>query len=282
MPKIFDPNPTNLNPSPNLVLKPIGHIKTTMQAKFDAPHQPSGSEKEVSVIELIDDSRMELALSDLESFSHIWLVWWFHRNQNWRAKVLPPRGPEKRRGVFATRSPHRPNPIGLTAVQLLKIERNKIYIGSHDLVDGTPILDLKPYLPKVDSFPTANSGWIAQVEATLANSPKFEIHYSELATEQLKWFTSQGINFIDRATELLSIDPSPHRTRRIKKQPNNKYRMGCGGWRIIFSIEKNQVMIEKFYSGYPKSSLTPESEPLILNYQAQVEFYQIWENEEQS
>ncbi len=262
------------------MLTPIGYIHTTMQAKFDAPHQPSGSEKEISVIELIADSRLEVALTDLESFSHIWLIWWFHRNPNWRAKVLPPRGPEKRRGLFATRSPHRPNPIGMTAVQLLKIEKNKIYIGSHDLVDGTPILDLKPYLPKVDSFPQANSGWIGQIEAELEKSPKYQIAFSELAKKQLQWFESQGINFIDRACELLRIDPSPHRTRRIKKQPNNKFRMGCGGWRLIFVIQDNQILVEKFYSGYPKSSLKKESESLILNYNSQVAFYDIWENEE--
>lgn len=138
-----------------LELRPIGYVRTPKRLKFDAPHQPDASAEETNRIELLPNSGFELALDDLASFDRIWLIWWFHRNKEWRARVLPPRGPAQRRGLFATRSPHRPNPLGLTCVSLLAVEALALTVGPLDLVDGTPIFDIKPYLPRVDAFPDA-------------------------------------------------------------------------------------------------------------------------------
>ncbi|HRP03803.1 MAG TPA: tRNA (N6-threonylcarbamoyladenosine(37)-N6)-methyltransferase TrmO [Opitutaceae bacterium] len=146
-------------PSPALSVQPIGWLRTGKTLKFHALHQPRESIAEKNRVELRKDSRFEGALRDLKGFSRIWLVWWFHRNPNWRPMVLPPRGPAVRRGVFATRSPHRPNPIGISAVQLIDVSGLTLHVGPCDLVDGTPILDIKPYLPAYDAFPSEKSGW---------------------------------------------------------------------------------------------------------------------------
>lgn len=243
--------------------------------KFDAPHQPQSNDNEQSIIVLNSNNNFEDALLDLNSFSHVWVVSFFHKNKNWKPKVLPPRGSSKKRGVFATRSPRRPNPIGISLVKLVKIEELKIYIGSNDLIDGTPILDIKPYIPKIDIINSATNGWVDEIESEINSKEKFEIKFSILANDQLKWFEKFNINFIDRAKELLSIDPSPHRTRRIKKF-NDKFIMGCGGWRIIFSTTGNQVIIENFISGYPLKSLTDERKDRLINFDAHKEFYRVW------
>jgi tRNA-Thr(GGU) m(6)t(6)A37 methyltransferase TsaA len=148
-----------------LTLQPIGYIRTGKQVKFQALHQPSEQQPEHNLLELLPDQNYEQALRDLAGFSRVWLVWWFHRNTTWRTQVIPPRGPAQSRGVFATRSPHRPNPIGLTPVQLIAIEGRTLILGECDLVDGTPVFDLKPYVPAYDSFPDERAGWIDAVDA---------------------------------------------------------------------------------------------------------------------
>ncbi|KAB2654137.1 MAG: tRNA (N6-threonylcarbamoyladenosine(37)-N6)-methyltransferase TrmO, partial [Verrucomicrobia bacterium] len=150
--------------SHRLTLVPLGHVRTAKALKFDARHQPDEAEAESNVIEIVPSPEHRRALQDLEGFSRIWLVWWFPLNATWRPLVLPPRGPAPRRGVLATRSPHRPNPIGLTAVQLLGVEGTRLRIGPCDLVDGTPILDIKPYIPAYDAFPDEKDGWLQEVE----------------------------------------------------------------------------------------------------------------------
>ena len=104
------------------------------------------------------------ALADLEGFSHIWVIYWMHLNQGWNPTVVPPRGPKTRRGLFATRAPHRPNSIGLSAVRLKKIEGRTLYVEGHDMLDATPVLDIKPYIPFTDAHPDATSGWLAEAD----------------------------------------------------------------------------------------------------------------------
>ena len=116
----------NKNPLPTLTLSPIGFIRAQKSVKFQALHQPAEAVAEQNILELLPDCDYELALRDVAGFSRVWLLSWFHRNKTWRPLVLPPRGPATRRGVFATRSPHRPNPLGLTPVQLIKVEGRKL------------------------------------------------------------------------------------------------------------------------------------------------------------
>jgi tRNA (adenine37-N6)-methyltransferase len=103
------------------------------------------------------------ALDDLEGIERIWVIAHLHLNTGWNAKVLPPRGPRQKRGLFATRSPHRPNSIGLSAVRLVGVDGFTLHVEEIDLIDGTPILDVKPYVPYADAFPDARAGWIEQI-----------------------------------------------------------------------------------------------------------------------
>ncbi len=149
--------------SPNAMqIEMIGHVRCEVKERRHAPCQPSsqpGVLKRGFSGEVIIDARFEDALLDLESFSRIWLVYNFHLNSGYPLKVRPPRGGPKR-GLFATRSPDRPSSIGLTSVRLLKRDGRVLHCDEMDLLDGTPILDIKPYIASVDAYPDANEGWL--------------------------------------------------------------------------------------------------------------------------
>jgi len=264
--------------SSELTLRPIGFIRTQKQVKFQARHQPAESEPESNVLELLPGSNYEQALHDLAGFSRVWLVWWFHRNTDWRPRVLPPRGPAKRRGVFATRSPHRPNPLGLTPVLLLKVEGRKLILGPCDLVDGTPVFDIKPYIPAYDAFPDAKAGWLDEVETALSAPPQFVVEFAALAEEQAAWLLSGWqIDFRLRLTELLARDPNPHRTRRISRRTNGELVIGCGAWRAVFSVEANVVRVDLLEPGYPPRFLhDPAKMNGLPDREAQLAFYARW------
>jgi tRNA-Thr(GGU) m(6)t(6)A37 methyltransferase TsaA len=272
---------TKTPPDPQpLSFEPIGVIRTHMRTKFDSPHQPKNSNEERNVIELYPGKGYDVAVRNLATFDRIWLVWWFHKNSTWRPLVLPPRGDAIRRGLFATRSPHRPNPIGITAVPLLGVEKLNIIVGNTDLVDGTPILDIKPYIPTVDAFPDASMGWISSVEEKLLQPNSYTVNYSPLATAQLAWLHSEwNIDFMGRAHDVLSRDPTIHRTRRIRKWQDDQLQMGCGGWRIIFTVTGLEVSIVKITPGYPDSLLLRGAEVIIPDQNAQIAFKQLWPDE---
>src|SRR6202042_3087805 len=96
----------------------------------------------------------EHALSDFAEWDYLWVLYWFHLNDGWRPKVLPPRS-KVRRGVFSTRSPHRPSPIGMSVVKLVRVEGLTVHVRGVDMIDGTPVLDIKPYVPSADAIPDA-------------------------------------------------------------------------------------------------------------------------------
>lgn len=261
---------------PNLVLDPIGVIRTEMVNKFDAPHQPDTGVCSTSVIDLFPGRDFHKALEDLKGFEYIWLIWWFHKNTTWRPKVRPPRGEGMKRGLFATRSPHRPNPIAISAVRLIDVAGLKLVIGGCDLVDGTPILDIKPYIPKVDSFPDAKIGWLAEVEDFYQKEGKYKVIFSRLALEQKVWLETRGVNFFPRAIQILERDPSINRTRRISRF-NDIFKMGCAEWRLFFSVNMNQVEIQGFLPGYPKEKLLLPGADVIVNKDTQLAFYKKFE-----
>lgn len=138
-------------------LSPIGVIRTPFKEPEGMPIQPTGAEDVEGRI-LLDEAYVE-GLSDLEGFSHIIIIYWFHRSKGYALKVKPFMDDELR-GLFATRAPRRPNPIGLSVVRLLRIEGNVLHIRGVDVVDGTPLLDIKPYVPKFDAVKTLSTGWL--------------------------------------------------------------------------------------------------------------------------
>jgi tRNA-Thr(GGU) m(6)t(6)A37 methyltransferase TsaA len=255
-PRDDEPEATGHAKADQLVCRPIGYVRSITRGKGLLEHQPDPEHSRGGVIELIGGHDFEVALCDLAGFSRIWLLFWFHRNHGWRPKVLPPRGRVGRRGLFATRAPYRPNPIGLTSVPLLKVQGRKLLIGPHDLLDGTPILDIKPYLPSYDSYPEEREGWLETLEES---GPAYELLFSPLAQQQMQWLeTHYHPDFPSRVRRLLESDPYPHKTRRITRQPD-EFRLGCGAWRVYFLIEGKQVLIRRIDSGLYEPSDNPEA-----------------------
>ena len=149
--------------------RPIGFLRSPYARRIDAPHQATvvaGTETGAPVTARLELAEWldEQAIQDLSGFERIWLIFAFHMNDGWKSSVKPPRGGPKR-GVLATRSPHRPNAIGLSAVELVAVEGRTLLLRGVDLLDGTPVLDIKPYVPYADAFPDARAGWIDALDA---------------------------------------------------------------------------------------------------------------------
>jgi len=140
-----------------IVYKPIGVIRTPFKSPLGVPIQPSAGRGIKGLVEVFPE--YSEGLKDLEGFSHIILVYHFHLIKKFSLKVIPYMDNESR-GVFATRAPARPNPIGISIVKLTGIEGNRLYVEDVDIVDGTPLLDIKPYVPEFDHRPDARIGWL--------------------------------------------------------------------------------------------------------------------------
>lgn len=260
-----------------LQLQPIGELHSHRRVKFEVPHQPRQASGETNKIELYPGCNFEQALRDLDGFDHIWLLWWFHRNRSWKPLVRPPRGSSVKRGVFATRSPHRPNPLGLTVVRLIEVRRRTLTVGPVDLLDGTPILDIKPYIPEIDSLPGSRAGWVDELECRGDTHLSYIVKLTSLAELQRSWLIDNyGIDFLARATELLSIDPRPHRTRRITKLREGEFRIGCGAWRAVFNVNGHEVVILRLARGYPDKALSNPAFTKIPDREAQIAFAMRW------
>jgi tRNA-Thr(GGU) m(6)t(6)A37 methyltransferase TsaA len=268
-----------VNP-PQLILQPIGIIRTPYREKQHAPRQP-GLDKvpTVGTIELVPDRNFDQALEYLDGFERIWIVSWFHQNTDWKPKVLPPRSGRTKRGVFATRSPHRPNPIGLSLCTLIDVNGRTIRVENPDLLDGTPILDIKPYIPYAEAFPDSAIGWLAEVEKI--GEPPFTVTISPKAREQGEWLESAyDIHLLDRAVDILSFDPHPHSYRRIMKHDEGGLLMAIKSWRIIYTVTERSVAVIEIRSGYPAgviAALDP-AEPTIHDQQAHIAFHSRWMN----
>ncbi|HEX4046180.1 MAG TPA: tRNA (N6-threonylcarbamoyladenosine(37)-N6)-methyltransferase TrmO, partial [Elusimicrobiota bacterium] len=142
-------------------LSVVGILKSCFREKFGTPRQPHLVPGATATLKIDRRYQPEQSLAGLERFSRVWLLSYFHLNTNTRfsSKVHPPRLKGETIGLFASRSPHRPSPIGLSVARLVKIEGDTLHLSGIDLVDGTPILDVKPYVPESDSFPDSSAGW---------------------------------------------------------------------------------------------------------------------------
>ncbi|SBS31495.1 putative tRNA (adenine(37)-N6)-methyltransferase [Marinomonas spartinae] len=195
----------------NFTFSIIGIAHSCYKEKFGIPRQPGLVTEATARIELIAPYNRLDTLEGLEQFSHIWVQFVFHAciNEKWKAKVRPPRlGGKEKLGVFATRATHRPNPIGLSVIKLGKIyqEEKKVFIDLHgaDLLDGTPIIDIKPYLPYADSIPNAQGGFAP------SPSPVMDVHFSPLANQQCEDY--KALHNRDIATlikQIVQQDPRP-------------------------------------------------------------------------
>ena len=148
-----------MNPKDSYIIHPVGRIRTPHSAQTGAPIQPNYAKEAEGVVEIFPVFRE--ALTDLEGFERIWLIFWCDRAKSYRLKVIPYRDVVER-GLFAARAPSRPNPIGISVVRLIELNRiqGTVLVRGVDMLDDTPILDIKPYVPSFDSHPESKCGWL--------------------------------------------------------------------------------------------------------------------------
>jgi tRNA-Thr(GGU) m(6)t(6)A37 methyltransferase TsaA len=243
-------------PSCRLTLEPIGVLRCAQQEKVDAPRQPAAAEGLTGVISLTPGRNFEHALEDLEGWDRIWVVFWFHHNSGWRPKVLPPRSDSGRKGLFATRSPHRPNPLGLSALRLDRVEGLDVHVRDVDLLDGTPILDIKPYVSYTDAFPDAGGGWLAADPR-----PDHIVRFAAEAETQLAWSAARStLPLRERIATTLALGPAPNPYRRIKKLPGGQSRLAVQDWRVLFTAADGEIQVQRILSGYKPSQLAEDLE----------------------
>ena len=225
-------------------IKPIAHIQNEFYEKFGIPRQ-SGLVSLPARILFEPTYRNPAAFRGLEGFSHIWLLWEFSESirTQWSPTVRPPRlGGNRRMGVFATRSPFRPNPIGLSVVRLEEIVLTGsdvpfLIVSGADLMNGTPIYDLKPYLPHIDSIPDAKGGF-----AESAAHHRLEVVFPAYLLEQVPVHLRAGLQ------ELLAQDPRPsyqHDTARI-------YGFSFGGMEVRFRVDKTELTVTEIIPSIEK------------------------------
>jgi tRNA-Thr(GGU) m(6)t(6)A37 methyltransferase TsaA len=259
---------------PTLVLEPIGFVHSTMTTKVEAPRQSRAAEGTVATIELLPGRNFEHALEDLSGWEYLWVIFWFHLNQGWRPKVLPPRSTSGRKGVFATRSPHRPNPLGLSSVRLERIEGLTLHIRDVDLLDGTPVLDLKPYVGYTDAHPGARQGWLGDAAETNDPVAPFIVGWTPRAADQAAWIEVRtGFPLRNRVEATLALGPAPHPYRRIRRM-GTESQLAVKEWRVAFSHHERTIQVTEVSSGYRPGQLlaTNDSDPR----RAHVEFVQRW------
>lgn len=225
-------------------LEIIGVVHSPFDEKRDAPRQASVARDVEGWIDLFPSAEIEHALEDLSTWSHLWVIYLFHRAEGFRPKVLPPRSDGRRVGVFATRSPHRPNPIGLSAVQLVRVEGCRVHIRGLDMIDGTPVLDVKPYVAYADAITDASAGW-------LAPDPKedWQVVFATRATEQLSFLSATGVDVRPDLVTALSLGPEPKPYRRIKRD-GARWRIAVKDWRAWFTVDGRTITVESLGSGH--------------------------------
>ena len=217
-------------------MKVIAKIETDFPTKFGVPRQSGIITTLQGRIVFESEYRIAEAVRGLEEFSHIWLVWEFSEavRKNWSPTVRPPRlGGNVRKGVFATRSPFRPNPIGLSSVRLEKIEIDPklgpvLYVSGADLMDGTPIYDIKPYIAYTDSHPEAISGF-----ATKPAEYLLEVDFPKELLEKIAPEKRESL------IEVLAHDPRP----QYQDDPERVYGMEFGGMEVKFRVENKHLIV---------------------------------------
>ncbi len=212
------------------VIKPIAYIKNALNTKFGVPRQSGLANSLVSQIIFQPEYRVAESLRGLTDFSHIWLIWGFSeaKQDSWSPTVRPPRlGGNERVGVFATRSPYRPNSLALSCVKLISVEKDIITVSGADLMNGTPIYDIKPYLPYADCIPDARGGFAPDGGRVLTVVDDNN--------------TLAVLSSADREalTELLSRDPRP----QYHDDENRVYGMSFGEHEVKFRAGKDSIYL---------------------------------------
>jgi len=240
-----------------ITLNPIGFLQSELKQRYETPRQGILAKDSKATINLIPKCNFEQAVKDLNGFDRLWIIFQFHLNKTWKPLVNPPRHTRKKVGVFATRAPYRPNQIGLSCVKLDKVEGLKIYISESDMLDGSPIIDIKPYLPYSDSFPDVKTGW---VKSGLENI------YQVICEEKVKkvadkLLTKKNVNLLSYANVQLEFNPTDTTRKRIKQsikknKIENQFILAYQKWRI------NYVVDEKIKKVFITSITTERVKPI--------------------
>ncbi|HLK41514.1 MAG TPA: tRNA (N6-threonylcarbamoyladenosine(37)-N6)-methyltransferase TrmO [Polyangiaceae bacterium] len=236
----------------------IGVFRSPFDERSAAPRQAVVARDVEGRIELEAGRGYEDALDGLGSWDYAWVVFVFHKNleqgRGWRPKVQPPRSDAKR-GLFATRSPHRPNPIGISAVRIVRVDGLFVHVRNVDILDGTPVLDIKPYVAYADAYPGAGSGWLDGGEPERS----WRVDWSDDARAQLDWLAARGVDLRVPIESALSLGPQPHAYRRIRRSAGGM-RLAVKEWRADFTIDETRrtVNLLRLSSGYRPSEITQQ------------------------
>lgn len=212
-------------------MKPVAHIRSLFADKFGVPRQGNLAPHVVSEIVFEPEFRNPDCVRGIDGFSHLWLIWGFHCNEaaGWSPTVRPPRlGGNTRLGVFATRSPFRPNPIGLSVVKLLSVEEGPVLrVSGADMVDGTPIYDIKPYIPYADIVPEATGGF--------TETPR------ELLLVEVACSLPEGVTetWLAAMQEVLAQDPRP----AYQHDPQRVYYVVLKPWEVSFRVHEGRAEV---------------------------------------
>jgi len=211
-----------------MTLKVIAYAHNGHTDKFGIPRQSREESPILTRIVFEPDYHIPEALRGIEGFSHLWLIWGFNTT-DWSPTVRPPRlGGNTRMGVFATRSPFRPNPLGLSSVRLVAVENGDLIVSGADVLDGTPIYDIKPYLSFSDSHEDAKNGFAEEHKDT-----RLEVQWNEYGLG-LPANTKHALSYI------LAQDPRPG----YQDDPDREYKMDYAGLNVTFQVQKGTVLIK--------------------------------------
>ena len=219
-----------------LTLRPIAHIRTEFPEKFGIPRQSGLVEDLAGRVEFLPEYRIPEAFRGLEGFSHLWLLWCFTESRGWSPTVRPPRlGGNQRVGVFASRSPFRPNPLGLSCVKLEGVDWSApggpaLLVRGADLLDGTPIYDIKPYVPLADCRPQAVGGF-----SDPHREDCLQVDFPPQLLEQVP---------AEKQAALLGVlaqDPRPS----YHRDPQRVYGMAFAGMEVRFSVEGDRLLVRE-------------------------------------
>lgn len=221
-----------------LTIKPIAYIKNAYKEKFGVPRQSGLAPSVKSKIVFCSGYRDENMIRDIEQYSHLWIIWGFSKNNgDWSPTVRPPRlGGNKRVGVFATRSPFRPNGLGLSCVKFEQVvdscDGKVLVVSGADLSDDTPIYDIKPYLPYVDSIPEAQGGFSEEHKNDCV-----EVEFSEKLIKNLSETQLQEIK------EILSLDPRPS----YQDDTDRLYGFNYGDLEVEFKCDGVKIIVTEVF-----------------------------------
>lgn len=249
----------------NWTFNSIGHVESPFKDRFGTPRQGFVVPSSLARVHLRPDLQPEELLCGLEGFSHVWLISVFHQNTNKkvRPKIHPPRLAGEKVGLFASRSPHRPNPVGLTLARVEAVHDRTLWLSGVDLIDGTPLIDIKPYMPEADQAPDARIGWVDSQPWGLLTVKFRQTFFAALNSlwqnEPLPMSRDRFVNLI---RECLQVDPRPTVYKESPRVASDRsYWLRLYDFDVEFSYEPHSVIVHCIRWGMKNSTANESVSP---------------------